>query len=148
MVWPTLGQTGAVPILIVTYLIVAAIAALPYIADYLGRRPLESGGAGEADGLPDGGARALMQAVHDRCRRLACIHGLTERELEVFELLVRGKTRANIQDLLFISESTVKTHIKHIYAKFDVGTVTELMDVVFDGADGQGVEDDRGQQGA
>ena len=42
---------------------------------------------------------------------------LTERELEVFRLLARGLSNAEIGQELFISETTVKTHVTHILQK-------------------------------
>jgi DNA-binding NarL/FixJ family response regulator len=46
--------------------------------------------------------------------------GLTERELEVFRLVVRGLSNAEIGQELYISETTVKTHITHILQKLDL----------------------------
>jgi DNA-binding NarL/FixJ family response regulator len=45
---------------------------------------------------------------------------LTERELEVFRLIARGLSNAEIGRELFISETTVKTHITHILQKLDL----------------------------
>ncbi|MBO9626779.1 MAG: response regulator transcription factor [Microbacterium sp.] len=42
---------------------------------------------------------------------------LTERELEVFLALARGLTNAEIGEELFVSESTVKTHVGRVLAK-------------------------------
>jgi DNA-binding NarL/FixJ family response regulator len=42
---------------------------------------------------------------------------LTEREAEVFELLVTGATNQAIADKLVITEGTVKSHVKHILRK-------------------------------
>jgi DNA-binding NarL/FixJ family response regulator len=42
---------------------------------------------------------------------------LSERELEVFRLLARGLSNAEIGQELFIGETTVKTHVTHILAK-------------------------------
>jgi DNA-binding NarL/FixJ family response regulator len=42
---------------------------------------------------------------------------LTERELDVFRLVARGRSNAEIGSELFISETTVKTHITHILQK-------------------------------
>ena len=42
---------------------------------------------------------------------------LTERELDVFRLLARGLSNAEIGRELFISETTVKTHVTHILQK-------------------------------
>lgn len=45
---------------------------------------------------------------------------LTERELDVFRLVARGLSNAEIGADLYISETTVKTHITHIFQKLDV----------------------------
>lgn len=42
---------------------------------------------------------------------------LTSREREVFQLLVSGATNAQIADRLTVSETTVKSHVKHILRK-------------------------------
>jgi DNA-binding NarL/FixJ family response regulator len=45
---------------------------------------------------------------------------LSEREQEVFRLIARGLSNAEIGKELFISETTVKTHITHILQKLDL----------------------------
>ena len=45
---------------------------------------------------------------------------LTERELDVFRLIARGLSNAEIGNELFISDTTVKTHITHILQKLDL----------------------------
>jgi DNA-binding NarL/FixJ family response regulator len=45
---------------------------------------------------------------------------LTERELDVFRLIARGLSNAEIARDLFISDTTVKTHITHILQKLDL----------------------------
>jgi DNA-binding NarL/FixJ family response regulator len=45
---------------------------------------------------------------------------LTERELDVFRLVARGLSNAEIGKELYISEATVKTHITHILQKLDL----------------------------
>jgi DNA-binding NarL/FixJ family response regulator len=42
---------------------------------------------------------------------------LSERELDVFRLIARGLSNAEIGEELFIGETTVKTHVTHILAK-------------------------------
>lgn len=51
---------------------------------------------------------------------------LTERELEVLQLLAAGLTKKQIADRLFISASTVHTHTVHIYGKCEVSTRAAL----------------------
>jgi len=45
---------------------------------------------------------------------------LSERELEVFRLVARGLSNAEIGQELFISETTVKTHVTHILQKLQL----------------------------
>lgn len=45
---------------------------------------------------------------------------LTQRELQVLQLLARGRTNPEISEELFISPHTVKTHVVHIYEKLGV----------------------------
>ncbi|HEX6702278.1 MAG TPA: response regulator transcription factor [Gaiellaceae bacterium] len=45
---------------------------------------------------------------------------LTERELDVFRLIARGLSNAEIGQELHISDTTVKTHITHILQKLDL----------------------------
>jgi DNA-binding NarL/FixJ family response regulator len=42
---------------------------------------------------------------------------LSEREVEVFRLIAQGLSNAEIGERLFISETTVKTHVTHIFSK-------------------------------
>ena len=51
---------------------------------------------------------------------------LTPAELEVVRLAVDGLTNPQIGARLFMSRSTVKTHLSHVYAKLDVANRTEL----------------------
>ena len=51
--------------------------------------------------------------------------GLTQRESEVLGLLAQGKTYDEIADSLFISRSTVETHVRAIYRKLGVRNRTE-----------------------
>ena len=55
---------------------------------------------------------------------------LTEREREIAALLFKGKTYRMIAGDLHISENTVKTHIKNIYAKFKIQSRTELINIM------------------
>jgi len=50
---------------------------------------------------------------------------LTSRELEVLELLARGKTNASIGAALGVSPNTVKYHLSGLFAKLEVGTRSE-----------------------
>jgi DNA-binding NarL/FixJ family response regulator len=73
-------------------------------------------------------APALVQRlVEDFVRRPppgttvpAELEGLSDRELEVLRLVARGLSNAEIAQALFVSETTVRTHVGHILAKLGV----------------------------
>ena len=52
---------------------------------------------------------------------------LTQREIEVLRFLSRGLTTAQTGGEMFISENTVKTHIRHILEKLDVNNRAEAV---------------------
>jgi DNA-binding NarL/FixJ family response regulator len=43
--------------------------------------------------------------------------GLSDREIDVIRLAVRGRSNRQMARELFVSEDTVKTHLRHIYEK-------------------------------
>ena len=51
---------------------------------------------------------------------------LTVRESEVMTLLIQGKTYKAIGEILFVSENTVRSHVKNIYGKAGVTSRAEL----------------------
>ncbi|MCL5098654.1 MAG: response regulator transcription factor [Candidatus Omnitrophica bacterium] len=54
---------------------------------------------------------------------------LTGRELEVLTLLAKGRSNKEIGGSLFISETTVKSHVKSLFAKLQVLSRTEAIAV-------------------
>ena len=59
--------------------------------------------------------------------------GLTKRETEVTALLLEGRSLRIVQQELFISEGTARTHAKRIYAKLGVHSKQELIDLFTQG---------------
>ena len=55
---------------------------------------------------------------------------LSRRETEILFFLAKGHNAAYIQEKLYISEGTAKTHIRHIYRKCDVHSQQDLMRMV------------------
>ena len=64
------------------------------------------------------------------CARVAQRYGLTRREEEVLVLMMRGYTLARIGEELYVADSTMKTHSRHIYRKVGVGNRNELQELV------------------
>ncbi len=52
---------------------------------------------------------------------------LTKREREILQLLAHGLSNAEVGQRLFISQETVKSHVRHILAKLDAGTRTHAV---------------------
>jgi LuxR family transcriptional regulator, maltose regulon positive regulatory protein len=52
---------------------------------------------------------------------------LSERELEVLQLMAVGKSNQEIARELFVSAGTIKTHIKNIYRKLDTRNRTRAL---------------------
>jgi DNA-binding NarL/FixJ family response regulator len=69
---------------------------------------------------------AITKRVIERFTRIAHseppkeLDDLTERELDVFRLIARGLSNAEIGKELYISDATVKTHITHILQKLNL----------------------------
>lgn len=59
--------------------------------------------------------------------RTKTLEELTTREQEVLQQILSGKSNREIAGALFISESTVKTHARNIFLKYDVGSRAELI---------------------
>lgn len=90
----------------------AVAGASPSAADYLSQNPQP------------------VDFIGQRVALLAREHKLTPRETEVFGLLAHGRSIPYVRDALIISRDTAATHAKHIYAKLDVHSRQELIDLV------------------
>ncbi len=69
----------------------------------------------------------------ESCRMLAANHGLTKRESEILVYLARGFTSGYIAKELYITDNTVRNHIKNIYRKLGVNSKGELIKQVDEG---------------
>ncbi len=57
-------------------------------------------------------------------------YGLTRREAEVLPFLARGRSAKVIAEALFVSESTVRTHIRRILEKTDLHSKQQVIDLI------------------
>ena len=65
-----------------------------------------------------------------KCEVVSNQYLLSARETEVLFYLAKGYNSAYLQEKLYISEGTAKTHIRHIYGKTNVHSQQELMRLV------------------
>lgn len=127
----------------------------PFFAELRGGRG-RAGGAGTQDRA--GGAAAGSSAAGASAERVrgegeggiggvdldraldaaARLYPLTQRELDIARLLAQGRSKSVIGEKLGLSESTVRTHGRHLYAKLDVHSRQQLIDLLEElaGADG------------
>jgi DNA-binding CsgD family transcriptional regulator len=68
--------------------------------------------------------------ITDEKQSLKESYDLSEREIEVVELLAKGITNQAISEKLHISINTVKSHIKKIYNKFKITNRLQLMNLL------------------
>lgn len=90
--------------------------------DLSGALPIELHGELSAEKPPQPHASATSS--------VAARYFLTEREESVLGLLLAGRSAPYIAEQLCVSQNTVKTHVRHIYAKLDIHTRQELLDLV------------------
>lgn len=75
-------------------------------------------------------AEVFSAMLASRCRTLSERSSLSARETEVLEYLAKGRSLQSIADTLGVAYSTVKTHTDHIYAKTDVHSRQELIELL------------------
>lgn len=76
--------------------------------------------------LRPSGVHALRPYFHDAVAVLAQSVDLTERQREVYGLLCQGRSKKEIASELFLSQETVKVHMRNVYRRFDVHSQQEL----------------------
>ena len=78
---------------------------------------------------PTVAARVVQQLARtrqERERESDALQALTPREREVFRLVAQGCTNAEIAERLVLSEKTVKTHVRNISNKLNLGGKAEM----------------------
>lgn len=113
------------------------------------RRALDAGAAGYLlkDARRDELLRAIRTVAAGRVALAPSVAGrvvehlrgnddrLSDREVEVLELVAIGRTNRAIAAALGITEATVKTHLVHIYRKLDVADRTAAVTTALDRGD-------------
>lgn len=90
---------------------------------------VDSSGAKGASSEPPADASSGEPDWEAALRTFAEHYRLTKRETEICSYLVRGRSAKRIAEELFISENTVWTHTKNVYAKTKVSGKEDLIDL-------------------
>lgn len=85
----------------------------------------DSGATPPAEDTP-----AARGRFRQRCEVIANTYLLSRRESEVMYYLARGYKSSHIQQQLYISEGTAKTHIRHIYRKLNIHSQQDLIHLI------------------
>jgi DNA-binding NarL/FixJ family response regulator len=75
------------------------------------------------------GGTYIESSLTDKLAAVVSSKELTERELHVLRLLALGKSNRQIGSDLYISETTVKSHLRSIFTKLNVLSRTEAIAV-------------------
>jgi len=70
--------------------------------------------------------RQLSRLREETSRQEEALDALTPREREVFFLASRGLKNSEIASELYLSEKTIKTHLRNIYNKLNLASKAEL----------------------
>ena len=109
----------------------ATPSALPMSRERQATQPAPATGVEARRAKPDEPARGGGR-FRGKCETVANTFLLSRRETEILFFLAKGHNAAYIQEKLYISEGTAKTHIRHIYRKCDVHNQQDLMRMVED----------------
>jgi DNA-binding CsgD family transcriptional regulator len=122
-------ETGVEPFIINAFIVVF-ILILAAISTF----SLTNSFPSETDPLEEDQRRTLAMNTKERhgwserCNRFSDLYGFSARQHDVLKYLSRGRNAPYIAETLFISESTVKSHIYSIYKKSGVHSAQELID--------------------
>ncbi|OYN87810.1 response regulator [Parenemella sanctibonifatiensis] len=98
------------------------------------RRAVHTAVAGDAFLSPRSTRRVIQRLIaresRDQRSTRQQLDGLSEREREVAQLVWQGYSNRNIADELFVSETTVKTHLNRLMVKLDVENRVQVALVV------------------
>jgi DNA-binding CsgD family transcriptional regulator len=77
--------------------------------------------------------RPHLSSIRERWERQRRPSALTDREIEVLELVAEGLTNREIAGRLVVSPTTIRTHLEHIFEKLGVHTRTAAVAAVRNG---------------
>ena len=82
-------------------------------------------------------ADVYLSFLNVQCEAIAEQYDLSKREIEVLNLLARGRSLQATADILGVAYSTIKTHTNRIYAKTGVHSRQELIALIETGSENE-----------
>ena len=138
---PVMDGVEAIRTIVTEFPAARILALTTYEGDADIRRALEAGARGyllkdmlltdviRAVRAVHGGERVIPNAVAARLAEFPERSDLTERELEVLQLVARGLSNKDVARVIGRTDETVKIHLKNVFAKLDVADRTEAVTV-------------------
>lgn len=142
---PLAQQTSSFVIVFAYIIMLLGLYGNPTIRPLFMLRSYDELDGASNDKAPDAGVPPDIQSDEDEeegpieradhywkgpCDYIAEIYDLTARETEILEQLARGRNLGFMEEKFVLSRNTIKMHIKHIYAKLDVHSKQEVIDLV------------------
>lgn len=90
----------------------------------------DEGGLKELRAVENGALTPSKGRWKAACDCVCKEYELSPRERDVFMLIAKGRNAEYVQNALYISGHTAKTHISNIYKKLDIHSVQDLLDMV------------------
>ena len=112
------------------FMVGTELALLGFSLVVIGRTT--SAGCASSEGLDSG---APSPDNTDARRRAACLeigtsNGLTDKETATLEYLSMGYTMQRIAELQYVSQNTVRSHVKSLYRKLSCHSKQEVIELV------------------
>jgi DNA-binding NarL/FixJ family response regulator len=138
---PVMDGVEAIRTITAEFPMARILALTTYEGDADIRRALEAGARGyllkdmlltdviRAVRAVHSGERVIPNAVAARLAEFPERSDLTERELEVLQLVARGLSNKDVARVIGRTDETVKIHLKNVFAKLDVADRTEAVTV-------------------
>jgi len=69
----------------------------------------------------------ILQSMAGKKTEMSSVERLTDRELQVFQMIGEGHSHQQIADRLMLSVKTIESHVEHIKTKLSIGSGRELI---------------------
>lgn len=134
-------QNVGIPPLVIVALVAVYLLSIIYFVGNGGFRQILTPRRKEAESIEfialrqrntnhEKGAPQYRDRISKQAAALQQHYRLSARETEVMELIARGNSVARIAEDLVVSENTIRTHSKRIYAKLAIHKKQELLDLI------------------